>query len=400
MTSISAVRINGIDLDPDTVVYNVTVQHGRSDIFSQPGPSTATVIIRGDAGLTLEVGDELKIGSYGTCRFTGNVTDLNLEHLGDGTPVLTATGIGRLGLLGYRLTDPNDHAKETVRVRAGKILDDSGLDYLNGGTTDLDLYKPSEDIPYSCTDALQNLAEWSGATFFDTPTGLIVFESYGVRGQTANPGAWQAQTTTWEDTERAWDSFPTSLNALELDPDDVVYAPTWRMTSTSIINDVAVTHGDPPHVDTATDADSITAYGRRAIELTTGLDTHTDAETRAAQILLAQAYPRWNLGQITLLVHNLDTPTRDLVLQLVSGSAVIVKGLPAASPFLEFGGLVEGWTEVHTPGQQLLTLSLSDRRFSYQTVTWEDVNPALIWDDVDPNIQWFNVVTAGDLEAA
>lgn len=400
MTSISAVRINGVDLDPDTVVYSVTIQHGRSDIFSQPAPSTATVIIRGSSGLTLDVGDELKIGSYGTCRFTGNITDLNLEHQGDGTPVLTATGIGRLGLLGYRLTDPNDHVKETVRARATRILDDSGLSYLNGGTTDLELFKPSEDIPYSCTDALQSLAEWSGATFFDTPTGLVVFESYGVRGQTANSGNWQAQVGTFAATERAWNSYPTSLAALELDPDNVVFAPTWRQTSTSIVNDVSITHGDPPHVDNYTDADSITAYGRRAVELTTGLDSHADADARAAQILLAQAYPRWNLGQITLRVHDLNEATRSLALALVSGSAVVVKGLPAASPSRTFGGLVEGWTEIHTPGQQLLTLSLSDRRFSYQTVTWANVPPALIWDDVAPAIQWFDVVTAGDLEAA
>jgi hypothetical protein len=63
-------------------------------------------------------------------------------------------------------------------------------------------------------------------------------------------------------------------------------------------------------------------------------------------------------------------------------------------------GICEGWTEIYTPGQHILTLSLSDPRFSYQTVTWANVPPALVWEDVNPGLEWYNAVTADDLEAA
>lgn len=401
MTAVACVEVNGVELDPDEIEYSITVSHGRSDISTNPGPSDAEVTIIGETGITFEAGQPLRVGAYGTCRFTGTITDLRVTHLGNGRPRTTVTAIGRLGLLGYRLTDPATYAKETVRARVTRILDDSGLEYLNGGTTALTVIKPPEDdVPVTVESGLASLAEWSGATYFDTPNGLIVFESYGVRGSTANPGNWGAQVTTWANTERTWDSFPSSLAAFALPPSAVAYSPEFRKTSTSIINDVAVTHGDPPHVDTAEDADSIALYGRRSLELTTELDSHTDAETRASQILLAQARPYWNLGQITLGVHLLDTTDRDTALVLISGSLVNVSDLPTASPYTTFTGIVEGWRETYTPGQHWLTLSLSDPRFSYQTVTWEDVPPALVWDDVNPAVAWYNVVNADDLIGA
>jgi hypothetical protein len=96
----------------------------------------------------------------------------------------------------------------------------------------------------------------------------------------------------------------------------------------------------------------------------------------------------------------LTVPERDQVLALISGSSVLVNDLPQPAPFEQFLGLVEGWSETYTPGQHILTLSISDPRYSYQTVTWGEVDPTLQWGDVDPTIIWYNVVTADDLIAA
>jgi hypothetical protein len=190
------------------------------------------------------------------------------------------------------------------------------------------------------------------------------------------------------------------LSAVSLPGSGVIFTPAWSQNQVSIINDVTVSHGDPPHEDSATDATSIALYGRRALNLVTGLDKHADATSRAASILLAQAFPLWNLGNISIYVDQLSEPDRNLVLALISGSSVLVNDLPAPAPYTQFLGIVEGWAETYTPGQHILTLSISDPRYSYQTVTWGDVDAALTWGAVNPEIEWYNVVRSDDLVAA
>jgi hypothetical protein len=83
----------------------------------------------------------------------------------------------------------------------------------------------------------------------------------------------------------------------------------------------------------------------------------------------------------------------------LSGTTIRVDSLPSQGPFTQFLGICEGWTEIYTPGEHILTLSLSDPRMSYETVTWAGVDAALTWAGVDPDLEWYNVVTTGDLAA-
>ena len=53
----------------------------------------------------------------------------------------------------------------------------------------------------------------------------------------------------------------------------------------------------------------------------------------------------------------------------------------------------------YTPGLHRLVLSLSDPRFSYQVVKWNEIDPALLWSGVDLSVQWYNVVIPADLVA-
>ena len=396
---VTNVRVNGVELDFDGIEYSVTVSHGRPDVLSAATASTAQIILYGPTNASIEIADELRIGAYGICRFFGAVTDARMEFLGSGTARTTITAVGQLAKLGTRLVEV-DFPHEMVDSRVETILAATGLDYLNGATDALELFAVAEDTPQPALNLLDQIAQWSGATYFDTPDGRIVFESYGIRGQTANPGNWASQTQTWEALDRTWDSFPTSLAALPLPPSSVVYAPAWTKSQQGLINEIAITHGDPAIVETYSDADSIAAYGLRAAELTTGLRKNSDADARGPAILLAQARPLWNLGQVSVLVHELDNTTRDLLMVAQSGTTISVSNLPPEGPYTQFIGITEGWTEVYTPGQHILTLSLSDPRFSYQTVTWADVPPALVWENVNPGLEWYNAVTADDLEAA
>lgn len=395
---ITSIEVAGTALDLNGIEYQVTVSHGRPDVLQRPNPSNAQIVLYGSANLNVQIADELRIEAYGDGRFLGNITDLRIDYLGDGTPLVTVTAIGRLSRLGAVLIDVN-FPDEMVYDRVETILDATGLDYLNGATADLELFQYSDDIPSTATTLLDELAQWSGGTYFDTMDGRIVFESYGARGETANPGNWQSQTQTWADLTRAWDSFPTSFAALALPASAVVFAPAWSQTQQALINEIAITHGNPPSVHTYTDSASVALYGLRATELTTGLRRVGDANDRGAEILLAQAQPLWNLGGLSILVHELDVPTRDLLMTCQSGITVQVSSLPSAGPYTQFIGITEGWTEVYTPGQHILTMSLSDPRFSYQTVTWANVPPALVWGNVNPVLEWYNAVSADDLAA-
>ena len=79
--------------------------------------------------------------------------------------------------------------------------------------------------------------------------------------------------------------------------------------------------------------------------------------------------------------------------------AVLLTGLPQPAPVSNYLGLVEGWGEVYVPGEQILTLSLSDPRYSYQTITWGEVDIALLWSAVPPELQWYEILYNNSLAA-
>jgi hypothetical protein len=153
------------------------------------------------------------------------------------------------------------------------------------------------------------------------------------------------------------------------------------------------------HEETQSDSASIAAYGLKEYRLETEIKDNADVTDRAGSIITAQANPLWSLGEISMLVHNLTTTQQEQILSLVSGMSVTIRDLPQPAPLGQYLGIVEGWGEVYTPGEHVLTLSLSDPRYSFQTVTWDEVDPALEWGDVPAGLQWFEIISGSDLAA-
>ena len=403
MSPITSISIAGVSLNLDDVEYSVSVEHGRNDVTSSPTPSSCQISIRGSQGVAAVMSDEVEVYAYGFDRFHGKISDLSITHLSTNPPtaVTTLTAMGNLATLGLRRTGGTGFPNETVEQRVETVLTDGGLSYLNGASQTLDLHSVTggDIVETSVLDALSELAEWSGATYFDTPEGVISFEAYGSRGLTAFAATWSAQTQDWDYYGQSWDSFPTSIATYTFPSSGVIWTPTWTQNLQALINDVTVTYGPSSNTVNSTDANSISDYGLRAYELTTGLDAVGDATARASNILTAQANPLWSLGQISVYVDALATLDRDRVMALINGATVTVPGLPAPAPFEAFQGIVEGWAETYTPDGHVITFSISDPRYSYQTVTWSGVDAALTWSAVDPAIIWYNVVNAGDLAA-
>jgi hypothetical protein len=400
---ISDIFLNGVSLDLENVEYQVQIQHGRSDITSSPQPSNAQIIIRGPVGVNAEISDVLRIQAYGFDRFTGRVSDVTITHLSSEPPVAvsTITGIGELSRVGFVEVGATGWPHESVRQRVEDVLTTVGIPFLNGADPDVQLHQVTgSDIqPTNALTYLSQIAEWAGATYFDNPSGNIVFESYGERGITSFSGTWAGTLGTWAVQTLQWDQFGIILPPTIIPPETVIFTPTWSRTRQSIINSVTVLGYNETHETTQTDSASIAVYDLREYRLNTELRYSTDVIDRAGNIITAQANPLWSLGAISILVHNLDETTRDLVLSLVSGMAVSLSDLPQPAPVANYLGLVEGWGEVYVPGEHILTLSLSDPRYSFQTITWGEVDPALIWGDVPADLQWFQVLNDNSLAA-
>jgi hypothetical protein len=409
---ITAVTVNGTALDLAGIEYQVTVSHGRNDITALPQASDATLTLYGFPTIPVDISDLVVIQAYGLTRFTGRVTDVILSHLYDpeGTVNFVARLevqlIGNLSRLGLAFVRDAGYARELLDARVENILTDAGVTYANN--SDPLMTQEALDAKtggYSALDLLSALCTETGATLADLPDGNVLFESYSRRGYGYNPAHWYDMgTDTFADVPYIWadvyDRVDTAPLTVSLPAASTVWAPTWRKTNQTILNDVTVTYGTSGNQDESdSDPASIATHGRRAYTLSTQLHYSTDAQTRASDIIRSQSEPRYAMANVQVLMETLTEPTLTDVLELISGSRVNLDDLPQPAPIEDYLGVLEGWAETYTPGQHILTLSLSDPRFSYLMAKWDEVDPALTWAATNPTVQWYNVVLPSDLAA-
>ena len=408
---ITSVTVNGVALDLEGIEYRVTVSHGRNDITSNPQASDASMTLFGFASIPIEIADTVVINANSVARFTGRVSDLTLRHdynpNGDYVARLDCTIMGTLAELGLMYVGAAGYAKELLDVRVENILTETGLAYANNSDPAMtQLAMDAIDGGYSALDLLNALGTETGGTLCDLPDGNVLWESYSRRGYGYNPAHWSDMgLDTWADVDYVWadvyDRTTTAPQTVDLPHEAVVWSPTWSNTNQTILNDVTVIYdAGGTSLETGSEVESIATYGRRATSLTTQLYYLADAQTRVADILRAQGEPRYALQNIQVIMDELTEPTLTNVLDLISGSRVSIQNTPQPSPIEDYTGVVEGWTEYFTPGQDILSISLSDPRFSYATCRWNEVSEVLLWSGVSPTVQWYNVVLPDDLLAA
>jgi hypothetical protein len=320
--------------------------------------------------------------------------------------VLAVTGIGALARLSRLYDGEAGFAADTLANRVDEILTNTGLTYVAAADPDINLnaYDPNYA---SAADLLAELAEWTGATLFDTPDGEIRWQSYTRRGYTYSAAIWSDfLTDTWADVIGSWatQSSPSSTapTPVELPAGAVVWEPIWRSNDGTILNDVTVTYGtaDPQLTQQVTDATSIALFDRRATEITTGLANDYDALRRATNVITAQGSERWQVTNVQVIMNELTNQQRDDVYALLEGDRVLLTGLPQPTPNAtsQFLGVVEGWTEEFNGDLHTLAISLSDPRYSYAVVSWGEVPVAYTWGGVSGTLKWQDVILPEDLE--
>lgn len=408
--SITAITIAGTPVALSSVIWNVAIYHGRSDVTQAPQPSNAQInlIATGQYTIPVALGDTVNIKAYGVDRFTGRVTDLTVNHdpATNGVPftAIQITAMGNLARLGNFYTGGSGFPAQELAVRADAILATTGLAYTVEAQPDLQLnaYDPNYADVQSL---LTQLCEWTGATMYDTPGGAVYFESYTRRGYTYSDSKWVQATGAWSSYSGDWNDLSSPSSSapapVTLPASQVVWEPLWSATTNTVLNDVTVSYGtnDPQDTVNLTDATSVALFGRRTYSLTTGIANLSDATSRAQLVLTSQSQQRWQLGTVEVLMQNLTAGQRTAVLGLKSGDRVLVTNLPQPAPYTQFIGVVEGWGETYTPGEHRLSLSLSDPRYSYAVVTWGEAPAAATWGGVPVGNDWADIVLPSDLAA-
>lgn len=409
---ITDASVGGVPLDAGYVLAEVTVLHGRQGFGEAAPPMSATIQVEVPAGPmpSWRAGDVLTLDGPAGRMFAGRVVERSLTHFTDSSGAgwgrSTLTAVGPLAALGVRRIGDEPWPQETGTQRAARILTAAGTPWSVDGTVDL-LVLPRDVDAQPAAGLLDELASWTAAAVFDTPSGEVVYQALSGRSRPVVPFMWGDfdPVLTWDefDPGLTWDGdapsigdwpSPTSEFPLPLPAEAVEFEPEWRSSEATIINEVAIGYGaaDPQTEVRLEDAASITDHGRRYLYQGTELATSADALARASHIITTQSVERWQIGEVVVALDLLDPAAHDAALNLVCGDHVTLQGLPQPAPAMDWTGIVEGWTFNQWGGGgvlfERLTLNLSDPLLSLAVMRWDDYTSTYQWSQHPGHLTW------------
>ncbi len=407
MSAITRVVIGGRDFALGAVEFDLSIQRGTANTWDAPQASYCAMIIRTSQAVDfdqLQAGKTMVVYRGPSPRFTGTISDVAVAHPpGKDIARVTVRAMGNLAKLGSIYVGSSLWPPENAAVRAARIVNESGL------TPSINLDNSQDVIERAAGAAtalelLSSLALSCGAAVFDDDDGRIVFQAYRNRINPSSSIMWGAIPTTWATTSGTW-AAQTYANAgtlaapVMLPTTGVVYEPQLSQQQAAIVNTVQVSYGSasPQATTTATDANSITAYGTRKVSITTNLANVADAGDRASAVINAQSYPRWQMGNVEARLDDLDAGTVSALEGIKIGDRVEVTGIPQPSPLFSQMGVVEGYTETFRPDQHRISFSISDPRSSFGTASWSSISGTKTWGAVNAARKWFDIVAATDV---
>lgn len=373
LTAVS-LTIASTPIDLADVIADVTIRHGRVDVYESASPSTLQLTIE---DVPRSFTRAFRVGSplVFTCtdgvtvapRFTGKITDGAVDDAR-----LTAIAVGRLATLSqYVIGGTVDYPAEAWSARVTRVFAEAGLAaYLRlaapaaGGDPTLAARTVATDGATTLDQYLDELATMVGAAIADDVDGKIYIQPISTR---------------------------TLAGGYALDPHLVAYVPVWTQVL-PIANIVTVkwTGGQV----TVSDADSVAFYGPRPVEIPTTFTTAAAATQRANERLARSAYSHWNIPSAPYLV---GAP-------FPIGTPLTLQGMPAGSPYATWTPVLEGWQDNITgDGHEIdwtMELSLSDPLASGLTLPWNAVptTAGYRWNTINPTTAWRDALQLGDLD--
>jgi hypothetical protein len=141
--------------------------------------------------------------------------------------------------------------------------------------------------------------------------------------------------------------------------------------------------------ESASDAASISDYGKLSQIITTTLHNSADALAQANFYLSLRATPQPIFSQITFDLTNpeIDNSDRDNLLNIFMGEAISINNLPENMGSI-FQGFVEGWSFQASYNQLSISLLLTPTAYSLQALSWKDISNTYTWSGVSPTLDW------------
>lgn len=223
-------------------------------------------------------------------------------------------------------------------------------------------------------------------------------------------GAADASSSTWSTVQTH------TIVIVQSDPDTgfnlsacvVLRDPvTWVQDVSDVVTRVAVgwkvqgtdDEGNPTTSDATeqvVDADMEVLYGTRRVQVSTELQSATDAANVASRVLARTSDTDWRAEGITIDDDDVETGNAGttLVLDMLDGTSrigapVVLGDLPVWTPAGSVAGVyLEGGTYRFIGGRWVLDLVLSSAAGLGQSAQWDQLDPAWTWDDWDPGITW------------
>ena len=400
------VEIDGVVVT-DSVLSNLTITSGRTNIYEQPYAGYCNFqIIKFDSSsdsfaVTQSISIEVK-DSTGTFIpiFGGSITDLSIEIAQVGSVLnaqrinIIATGalskIARTTTLGVLSKDYDGN--QIYEILNGILLnqwqevspsltwgnynpsttwataENGGLGEIDRpGDYELDARSSSET---NVLQLVQELATSGLGYIYESATGAI---SYA------------------DSTHR--NTYLSTNGYVELTANDALGIGITTSTRIGDVRNKITLKYKANQTQETSDSDttSIALFGEQAQIISTTLDKIADATSQAAFYLSLRAYPRANFEAIRYELTNseLDDADRDNLINIFMGMPVRISDLPVNMGSI-FQGFVEGWTFQANYNRLTLTLNASPLAFSLQAVRWNGVNPAETWSSVSGTLDWEN----------
>lgn len=399
----ATVNVSGVNYTSKALV-GAAITYGRTTTDQQPRAGYATISLADttNTDVAFQIGDTVSVSMKNTSGvdvtvFTGTLSDVTATVV-DGNNVLGTyvrrdlIAVGPLARLNRRFAGTSGYAAQKDGTRVATIIDENYASTWDGVTpTTLTWATTGATLTWNTYDpmigtidtpGLYDLAAYSSGTAsaYDLATtaansGLgVLYDTAG--GRINYDDADHRQTNAL--ANGYWSIPATAVLAKNL-------------TQSTRLGDIAntVTYAYDGGSVTATDADSITAYGIYTKQVSTVLANAVDAAAQADRYLNLVAFPTPQFDTLALAIHqpNLDAATINTALSVYNGQPITVSDLPNAVGPL-FTGFIEGWTWRIGQTTADLRLTVSDFGRSVVTTQWQYATPTLTWATTTPTTTW------------
>lgn len=261
-------------------------------------------------------------------RFTGRIVAMDYTY---GTVRLTC--VDPLEAL-TRILVPTARPAETDRQRVAALATAAGVTIQFDGKGAVDLVANTQTGTQTLFAAIVSCAADAGALFYADRSGVIRYR-------------------TKDAIDPATFRLPGSATILD----------TLSMSADlgDVVNVLTVTYGEgnPRPIVTATDNESVTAYGRFAKNVTTNLATKAAAQDYADRQLAIKAFPAWAMPSAKVTMIGGDAEAAAAIANLDIDTKAIVGPLPVGAPSQEYTADVVGYAEELATPDWLVTYYLA-----------------------------------------